>query len=169
MLKDFEDKRYMCGHKHVKCPLAVQSKMHNDGNGLQGSECAAAAAFSPELAIHLARLIFLEVQRREREPCHECAFDERPVDVRRILMDAAETADKLEAEAPPHAGSYERQRSGTYCEIMKRLVANIGNPPPAGPAVPCGQRFAIVVRPQEDGHIDNGEDEGDEDEREEGF
>ena len=99
---------------------------------LEGSKCSAAAAFTPELAEHLARLIDAGVRaRRERGPPRP--RDAAPVDVREILRDAAKEADSSGAERGAASQTYlERHGESTYLQRVEALLqkAGIGDPPP---------------------------------------
>jgi hypothetical protein len=102
---------------------------------LEGSKCSAAAAFTPELAEHLARLIDAGVRaRRERGPPRPPRpRDAAPVDVREILRDAAKEADSRGAERGAASQTYlERHGESTYLQRMEALLqkAGIGDPPP---------------------------------------
>ena len=99
---------------------------------LEGSKCSAAAAFTPELAEHLARLIDAGVRARRRRGLLR-PRDAAPVDVRQILRDAAKEADSREKERGAAAHTYlERHGESTYLQRMEALLQNagIGDPPP---------------------------------------
>ena len=99
---------------------------------LEGSKCSAAAAFTPELAEHLARLIDAGVRARRGRGLLR-PRDAAPVDVRQILRDAAKEADSREKERGAAAHTYlERHGESTYLQRMEALLQNagIGDPPP---------------------------------------
>ena len=89
---------------------------------LEGSKCSAAAAFTPELAEHLARLIDAGVRARRGRGLLR-PRDAAPVDVRQILRDAAKEADSREKERGAAAHTYlERHGESTYLQRMEALL-----------------------------------------------
>ena len=99
---------------------------------LEGSKCSAAAAFTPELAEHLARLIDAGVRARRGRGLLR-PRNAAPVDVREILRDAAKKADSRGADRGAASHAYiERRGESTYLQRMEALLQNagIGDPPP---------------------------------------
>ena len=99
---------------------------------LEGSKCSAAAAFTPELAEHLARLIDAGVRARRGRSLLR-PRNAAPVDVREILRDVAKEADSRGADRGAASHAYiERHGESTYLQRMEALLQNagIGDPPP---------------------------------------
>ena len=118
LLKSCEGDAFVCTPQ-TPCNHTYLGGQHET---LEGSKCSAAAAYTPELAVHLARLIDVDVRARRGRGLLR-PRDAAPVDVREILRDAAKEADSRGADRGAAARTYlERHGESTYLQRMEALL-----------------------------------------------